>query len=60
MSDELPKENRPSKTLDERFANRPHTMSFQPCFERGADRNDARLTRFGLSPLDPCKNHPPA
>ena len=25
MSDELPKENRPSKTLDERFANRPHT-----------------------------------
>jgi hypothetical protein len=25
MSDELPKENRPSKSLDERFANRPHT-----------------------------------
>jgi len=25
MSDELPKENRSSKTLDERFASRPHT-----------------------------------
>jgi ribosomal protein L29 len=25
MSDELSKENRPSKTLDERFAKRPHT-----------------------------------
>ena len=25
MSDELPKQNRPSKSLDERFANRRHT-----------------------------------
>jgi len=25
MSDELPKEDRTSKSLDERFANRPHT-----------------------------------
>jgi hypothetical protein len=25
MSDELPKQNRKSKTLDERFAKRPHT-----------------------------------
>ena len=25
MSDELPKEKRTAKTLDERFANRPHT-----------------------------------
>jgi hypothetical protein len=42
MNDELPKQSRPSKTLDERFANRPHTYRR---FQQIADEMDQAIAQ---------------